>query len=577
MPPNGPSFPFAMIYFRPLWPIGSGTSMLGFFHRQKKTGTQFLSIRGRLVLLALLIVVPLMVDRVRLLEASRNERIALAANEVLELTRRGAEGQREIITTVRSMLQVTARAYVSMQAGGDGCNRYIRDLVGDMPWIKGLSIIGPDGRIKCSTLTSAIGLDMSDRPHYEEAIRTNDFVVSDYLVGRANQAPSIVVAYPAQAIDPNVNAVMVASVDLYWVNNLVATLARRPGATVMLVDACGTMIARDPQSASWIGKSVREANPFHKFADKTEGTLRATGPDGVRRIYGFVAVPLSDARLVVGLPEAEVLNRIDRELQLSYLQLGFFGILMLIIAWIGGERLIVDPIRSLARTATRLGRGDLTARPERQRWAKEFAPLATALREMAQKLAERDGELRAANEHLERLALIDPLSGLANRRNFDETLARTWREAIRYRRPVGLLMIDVDHFKLFNDRYGHVEGDACLRRVGKLLMNFDCRPGDLSARYGGEEFAVLLPGASLAGARLVAERLRHAVEELCIAHADSPLGQVTVSVGAASLVPSLGDSAKGLIEAADEGLYAAKRGGRNAVVVHSDIELAEAS
>jgi len=297
----------------------------------------------------------------------------------------------------------------------------------------------------------------------------------------------------------------------------------------------------------------------------------------VRRIYGFVAVPLSDARLVVGLTEAEVLSRIDRELQLAYLQLAFFGILMLIIAWIGGERLIVDPIRSLARTATRLGRGDLTARPERQRWAKEFAPLATALREMAQKLAERDGELRAANEHLERLALIDPLSGLANRRNFDETLARTWREAIRYRRPVGLLMMDVDHFKLFNDRYGHVEGDACLRRVGQLLMNVACRPGDLPARYGGEEFAVLLPGASLAGARIVAERLRRAVEELCIANADAPLGQVSVSIGLASMVPSLGDTAQSLIEAADEGLYAAKRGGRNAVVAHSDIELAEAS
>src|SRR5262249_56466721 len=135
------------------------------------------------------------------------------------------------ITTVGAMLQVTARGYVAMLARGEGCNLYVRDLVGNMPWIKGMSIIGPDGRIKCSTLPSAVGLDMSGRPHYEEAIRTNDFVVSDYLVGRANQAPSIVVAYPAQAIDPKVNAVMAASVDLDWVNNLGATLARRPGPT----------------------------------------------------------------------------------------------------------------------------------------------------------------------------------------------------------------------------------------------------------------------------------------------------------------------------------------------------------
>ena len=552
-------------------------AVLGHRGRQKKPRTQFLSIRGRLVLLALLIVVPLMVDRVRLLEASRTERIALTASEVLDLTRRGAEGQREIITTVRAMLQVTARAYVAMLAQGETCNLYIRDLVGNMPWIKGMSIIGPDGRIKCSTVPSAVGLDMSDRPHYEEAVRTHKFVVSDYLVGRGNQSPTIVAAYPAQAIDPSVNAVVVASVELQWVGNLVAALERRPGATAMLVDAGSTVLAGDSQIAGWLGKSARDAELFREFGDHTEGTARTAGLDGVRRIFGFVSVPLSDARLVVGLTEAEVLRHIDRQLQLSYVQVGLFGILVLIIAWIGGERLIVDPIRSLARTATRLGRGDLTARPDRAHWAKEFEPLASALKDMAQKLAEREGELRSANERLERLASIDQLSGLANRRIFDEALDRTWRDAIRHGRAVGLLMIDVDHFKLFNDRYGHVAGDMCLRRLGKLLMNFACRPGDLPARYGGEEFALLLPGATLAGARIVAERLRHAVEELCIAHQDSPIGQVSVSIGVAAQVPSRGEKAEGLIEAADAGVYAAKRRGRNAVVAHSDLELAAAS
>ena len=309
--------------------------MLAFFGhrgRPKKPGTQFLSIRGRLVLLALLIVVPLMVDRVRLLEASRTERIALTASEVLDLTRRGAEGQREIITTVRAMLQVTARAYVAMLARDETCNLYIRDLVGNMPWIKGISIIGSDGRIQCSTLPSAVGLDMSDRPHYEEAIRTRNFVVSDYLVGRANQSPTIVAAYPAQAIDPSVNAVVVASVELQWVGNLVTALERRPGATVMLVDAGGTVLAGDRQIAGWIGKSAREAELFRELGDHTEGTARTAGLDGVRHIFGFVSVPMSDSRLVVGLTETEVLRNIDRQLQLSYLQLGFFGILVLIIA-----------------------------------------------------------------------------------------------------------------------------------------------------------------------------------------------------------------------------------------------------
>ena len=129
--------------------------MFAIFRRGRqdnKPGPPFLSIRGRLVVLALLIVIPLMVDRVRLLEASRSERIASTATEVLDLTRRGAEGQREIITTVRAMLQVTARAYVATLSRGENCNAYVRDLAGNMPWIKGISIIGADGRITCSTL-----------------------------------------------------------------------------------------------------------------------------------------------------------------------------------------------------------------------------------------------------------------------------------------------------------------------------------------------------------------------------------------------------------------------------------------
>ncbi len=107
-------------------------------------------------------------------------------------------------------------------------------------------------------------------------------------------------------------------------------------------------------------------------------------------------------------------------------------------------------------------------------------------------------------------------------------------------RPIALLMIDVDHFKLFNDRYGHVEGDVCLRRIGKLLQETATGEDDLPARYGGEEFALLLPGADVDMALKVGERLRDAVEGLCIAQASSPEGQVTISIGVASLVPGVG-------------------------------------
>src|SRR5258705_13328324 len=136
LPPNRPLFLYVITHFYPLYRLGM--TMVAAFRRgaQDKRGTPFLSIRGRLVVLALLIVVPLMVDRVRLLKASRSERIASTASEVLQLTRHGAEGQREIITTVRAMLQVTARAYVAVMARGDTCNLNIRDVVGNMPCVK---------------------------------------------------------------------------------------------------------------------------------------------------------------------------------------------------------------------------------------------------------------------------------------------------------------------------------------------------------------------------------------------------------------------------------------------------------
>jgi diguanylate cyclase (GGDEF)-like protein len=536
-----------------------------------------LSIRARLVILALLAVVPLMFDRVRLLEQTRLERIDDAASEALDLARRGAQGQREIITAAKAMLQVMARAYVGMIATGTTCNFYLSDLAAGMPWVNGITIIDADGRVKCSTNSAAIGVDISDRPHVQAAMETREFVVSNYIVGRVNRKPTFAVVYPTQAIDPNVQAAVLTSIDLQWVAALITSLDRRTGSSVLLIDSQGTVVAGDPSRSEWIGKDINDTALFKSLGESNEGTVRSEGLDGIRRIYGYVRVPSSDASLVVGLNEAEVLSRTDRELLVAYLQLGFFGLLVLLLAWFGGERLIVDPIRSLARTAERIGRGDLQARPSRQAWAKEFAPLTAALNDMARKLADREQELRDANNHLQELASSDALSGLANRRGFDARLAADWQRSGKLNRPIALLMIDVDHFKQFNDRYGHVEGDVCLRRIGKLLQEIATGEDDLPARYGGEEFALLLPGADIDMALNVGERLRDTVEGLCIAHASSPEGQVTISVGVAALIPGVGQNAEHLVEAADIALYAAKRRGRNAVVAHGVVRLAEAS
>jgi diguanylate cyclase (GGDEF)-like protein len=164
---------------------------------------------------------------------------------------------------------------------------------------------------------------------------------------------------------------------------------------------------------------------------------------------------------------------------------------------------------------------------------------------------------------LERMAWEDKLTGLANRRRFDQVLEDEWRRAARAGTPLSLLLIDVDHFKLYNDHYGHAAGDDCLRRVGQALGATVHRAGDLVARYGGEEFVLLLPNSSLAEAKAVAERLMGQIRAASLIHARSSWGQVTVSVGGATVTPSADTGMGQAIERADEALYRAKAAGRN--------------
>ena len=174
---------------------------------------------------------------------------------------------------------------------------------------------------------------------------------------------------------------------------------------------------------------------------------------------------------------------------------------------------------------------------------------------------------KTAQIELERLAAHDGLTGLTNRRRFDERLDVELSRAIRDQQSMALIMIDVDHFKRFNDTYGHQMGDECLRDVASGLLTAVLRPSDLVARYGGEEFAVILPSVDQPGACAVAERIREIIAALAISHSGNDgQGVVTVSVGLACGIPARGTKEKDLITQADKALYQAKRSGRNRVV-----------
>lgn len=182
-------------------------------------------------------------------------------------------------------------------------------------------------------------------------------------------------------------------------------------------------------------------------------------------------------------------------------------------------------------------------------------------------------ELKLARDILQSRAWVDGLTGLANRRRFDEFLAQEWRRAIRNQTALALVMLDVDFFKRYNDHYGHLAGDACLRQVAGVLRAATQRPGDLAARYGGEEFVCLLPETDTAGAWLVAERIKADLAALGLPHAQSSISAyVTVSQGLAVARPAATAAATDLVQAADRWLYAAKTAGRNRIAAGSPAE-----
>lgn len=176
-------------------------------------------------------------------------------------------------------------------------------------------------------------------------------------------------------------------------------------------------------------------------------------------------------------------------------------------------------------------------------------------------------ELERANDRLAELTVTDGLTGLANRRRFDEVLLAEWARARRVGRPLAVLMLDVDQFKSYNDHYGHPAGDACLRQVAEVMKTHVRRAGDLAARYGGEEFAVIASDTDLARAWELGAALCAAVAAEAMPHTLSDLGRVSVSIGVAVLEPDGRQSAAELLRKADVALYRAKAAGRNRVEV----------
>jgi diguanylate cyclase (GGDEF)-like protein len=553
------------------------------FNRKRLKLKQLLGIRARLALLALMLVAPLMLERARSLEDTRTKQIALAYTEFSNIAQHSADGQREAISSVEAILKSAAYVQAATEAAGHNCDVVHASPSAGLPWIRSLMIVGKDGRVQCATNETLVGLDLSDRATPKKARETRDFAFSDFLLAKTDNEPIMLAAYPVSAIDDKSDSIIVVPVNLGWMSKIMNNLGGRPGILAVLVDSVGTVLAAPGDQASMIGRPLDNVPLLSAISAKVTSPYQAAGSvsfvaaDGSKRTANFARISGTESRLIVCIDEAKVSAGINREIRTAYLQLGFVCLFVLLGALIAAEKLIVQPIEIIATVAKRFGQGDWSARAARNRLPAEFIPLARSLNAMAAQLGQRERELVTSNDRLTVMASIDMLSGLANRRGFQSRLDFEWMKVQQYDSELSLLMIDVDHFKLFNDTYGHPEGDACLSRIGETLAGIATETMGFAGRYGGEEFCLLLPNTDVQRAQQIGEMARAAIQNLAMPHRTSSHQTVTASVGVASAKPN--DTARpgDLIEAADAALYAAKHRGRNTVVEHGVARMSDGS
>jgi diguanylate cyclase (GGDEF)-like protein len=532
---------------------------------------------GRLVLLlVLLAATPGMLLMTWLALAARAENLRAAGERQQQTAMAAVRLFEELLDSARLAMRAGAADAPRWATAPEACVAGAAGIAASHPVIQRVVLVGGDGRVLCTSAGLTPGLSLADRPHVQRALTAGDVVFGAPVVSRiaANEVVlPIALAVPREpGLPADAPAVLTAALDLDWMVRQVATgrIGSDRPAFATIVSDNGLVVATHPAQPGWSHEAARLLSDAVLSAPL--GWERLPDPEGRDSIVGFAHMLSTGLAIAVGVDRTGVLRPLDRHvtitLALAVLSVAF-GIA---VAMAVARRVIGRPVLALADAARAVAAGTPPPPLPIRAWHGEFEALKQAFRHMTTEIARRqealevsNSELEAANRLLIDLAERDSLTGLANRRAFDLALEAAWKRGQREAAPVGLLIIDLDHFKQFNDRYGHLEGDACLMRVARLLLAMQHRPYDLAARLGGEEFVLLLPDTDLPGAVAVGERIRAALHDMMLLHEGSPHGFVTASIGAASMVPLGPAEPRVLLAAADRALYAAKAAGRDRV------------
>lgn len=403
---------------------------------------------------------------------------------------------------------------------GETLHRFLFDRSASAEYLGSIGVLNENGDVIYDSLERRQPRgNFADRDYFQVHRDADDvgmYVSRPYFSRVRAGDESIAISRRISHPDGSFAGVVFGSLRLAYFRDRFAELSigERDAITVFRND--GVVLVRNPYSMADQGSELGMSKDFQQFIVGRQGSfVGVLTPDGIKRLYTFDIVEGTPLVIDVALAVDDVMA-----------------------PWLQRVVLIVP------------------------------VTLALLLSVMAQiVLFRREMRIRGIYEkQMQAQAQTDGLTGIANRRTFDETLEREWQAARREGKPLSLLFLDADHFKRYNDRYGHQEGDELLKMLGLALKKKARRPRDLAARYGGEEFVVLLPRTSRQRAVGVAEAIRRAIAQLGVAHEDNEGGVVTVSIGVATAVPGPDDASASLVEAADAAVYQAKSAGRNRVV-----------
>ncbi|MES2261584.1 MAG: sensor domain-containing diguanylate cyclase [Pseudomonadota bacterium] len=473
---------------------------------------------------------------------ARSEVLAASERAAATLARSMAQQADDTIKTVDTSLADIVERLETDGRGAPALERLHRLMVAevdDLPQLNGLFVYDEQGNwLVNSRPPMAVTYNNADREYFEFHRQHGErgSHVGVPVVSRSSGKWVLPLSRRLNRPDGSFAGVALATIDLDYFKLFYLGLdIGRRGASALMLNS-GVLLLRRPYDDSRIGANIVETPLFQaylKSASGGSGFFRST-QDGEIRLNSYRALTHYPLFVSAALSKEEMLERWWRDTVLHSA-----GVLLLaLLLALFGKRLI-------SQVELRL--------------------------EAEKELLKARDALESLNRTLEKLALQDGLTGLANRRQFDVTLGNEFSRARRAGTTLAFIMIDVDYFKQYNDLYGHSAGDDCLRALSKTIrQQTPKRPGDLAARYGGEEIGVLLPHTDADGAHTVAERIRGAVAELRLPHAGSPNGFVTISAGVAAMTPQGGVDLPGaLVEAADQALYAAKAAGRNRVSLAS--------